>query len=554
MNSSENSIINKNNYNYTSTLHKSMTEQFDPFTGTYRIKHAAARATARASIAALTNAIKSSYGALGLDKMCISTAGDVTVTNDGATILENIRTDDPLADLIVELSRLQDTEMGDGTTGVVLLASALIEKGFELIEKGLHPSVVVSGYKIAYREAAAHIRTNLSTDNVDMHAVVRTTLASKITNHEHFTDLVVNAVLNTERIINNKKLYDLKKINILKKEGGHMTDSIAVEGYCINAQPASKQMPCVLQNPRICLIDFDLVKIRMPLNVNIVVNDPDHLEENRKAEIALALERVKKILENADVILTSRNIDDICLKPVIEQNKIAIKRVPINDLETLSKTLNIPIARTENVETILIKSIEVKSIAHENLTILKTEDNKNSLSSIILRGPNEQVLEEMHRSVHDGLSTLVRLLHTPKVVPGGGALEIGLSIFFDSISRSLSKKESISILTFSECLHIIPKTLANNSGYDVNAIISDLITTQSKLAQAGNTSAFNYGIDVLTGEIDDNIKRGIVEPSVLKLRALRAAVEVAIAILRIDEIVKVPKVPPKPKRNQCGDY
>lgn len=529
-----------------------MSETFDPFTGTYRQQGSSARSRAVTSARMLTTAIKSSYGALGLDKMCISPAGDVTVTNDGATILKSMRLDDPIADLIVELSKQQDLEMGDGTTGVVLLASSLIEHGVKLIEKGMHPSVVVSGYKMAYREAAVLIRDKLSVEKFDIEAVVRTTLASKVIDGDFFTKLVVNAVKNTEKVVNGKSVYNAEKINILKKEGGTMTDSVAIKGYCINAQPVSKLMPRSIESPRICLLDFDLAKVRMPINVNIVCEDPDQLEKNRKAEIDISLDRVKRVLESVDVILTSRNIDDTCIKPILDQNKIAIKRVPIDDLQVLSKALSLPIAKTEDIETAIVDKLEVKQLAHENFTVISTK-NAN-LCSVILRGANEQVLEEMHRSVHDGLCSLSKVLETKRVLPGGGALEIALSIFFEKIARSLSKKESAAILTFSECLHIIPKTLAMNAGLDANNVLAELYLTQVQSEKDGNENPHFFGLDVLTGEVGDNLRRGIIEPAVQKQRALRAAVEVAIAILRIDEIIKVPRALPKERRDACGDY
>lgn len=527
-----------------------MSEFFDPFTATYRQTGASARQRAVTSAKMLTSAIKTSYGALGLDKMCISSTGDVTVTNDGVTILSSMILDDPIADLIIELSKQQDNEMGDGTTGIVLLAASLIEKGVELIDKGLHPSIVVSGYKMAYKEAAFFIKNEMNIKNMNLEAIVRTTLASKVLEGDHFIKLVLDAVENTKKIENGKVIYEAHKINILKKEGNSMYDSETVKGYCINAQPSSRLMKKKIENARICLLDFDLAKIRLPINVNVVCENPEDLENNRKSEIRIAVDRVKKILENVDVILTTKNIDDTCTKPIIDADKISIKRVPMKDIETLSKALNLPISRTEDVETAIVKSVEVKQLSNENFTIISTPENVN-LCSIILRGPNEQVLEEMHRSVHDGLCSLSRVLETGKILPGGGALEIALSLLFERFARSLTKKESIAILSFAESLHIIPKTLAVNAGLDSNHVLSDIIHKQIKSFENGDKQAHFYGLDVLSGEIGNNIERGIVEPAVLKLRALRAAVEVAIAILRIDEIIKVPPAPVK-QRDACG--
>lgn len=670
-----------------------MSETFDPFTGTYRQTSGSARSSAITSTRILTKAIKTSYGALGLDKMCISPTGDIIITNDGVTILKNIQLNDPIADLIIELSKQQDIEMGDGTTTVVLLANSLIEKGIELIEKGLHPSIIISGYKMAYKESVALIRDRLSTnanrlDQVTLANITRTSISSKIIEGEHFTDLILQAVLRTtggslntnihktiennlnknipkvtssenmsnnqENVIKSTSAKNIQKaiesenipeskipeskisenfstpndlsssqntskvqkitsripitvpykhdessiINILKKEGRSMEESSFLNGYAINAQPVSKMMPRSMENVRICLIDYEMSRVRMPLNVNIICNNPDALEKNRKEEIDISVKRVKNLLKYCDVILSSRNIDDYCIKPIMNEGKIAIKRVPLDDLKTLSKCLNIPILKTapqktfegsqntsnihsgksknnnnsleccnlmngpsenESIDddfekslrddnfTVLVDKIEVKQLSFENYTVITKNDS--CFTSIILRGPNEQILEEMERAVNDGMSSLRKVLQFEQIIPGGGAIEIALSILLERISRNISKKESIAMLSFTECLQTIPKVLSLNSGLDPNEMVSKLILKQMKMEKEGS-DCFFYGLNVLTGKIENNIESGIVEPAIQKIRIIRAAVEVAIAILRIDEIIKVPKKTPK-QRETC---
>ncbi|ELA47659.1 T-complex protein 1, alpha subunit [Vavraia culicis subsp. floridensis] len=527
-----------------------MSETIDPFTGTTRTTAEAARNAVTKAVLTLTNAVKTSYGALGLDKMCIGTTGDVLITNDGATILTNMDVKDPIANLIIELSRQQDVEMGDGTTGVVLLASALIERGNELIKRGLHPSIVVSGYKMAFRESQRFIKEKLENKGVDINAVVDTTLSSKVVYSKHFNELTLRAVKAVEHVdFLGKKKYKIQNINILKKEGGQMADSFAVEGYAINAQPCSKEMPTNMKKVKVALLDFDLGKVRLPLNVNIVVDDPDMLEKNRKNEISIALDRVNMILDSADVILSSRNIDDFCVKPIIERKKIGIKRVPMKDLKVLSKALNISISKTEEIEVAEIDEISVEQLAHENYTIFKFGKN---LSSIVLRGGNDTLLEEMERSVNDGLCAIKRTLECESVLAGGGAFECALSIFLEEYAFSLPGKEAAAIFTYSESLLVIPKTLAMNAGLDANQSLSELRAFQNNGNQEGMSECFDYGLDIRTGEIVNNIKRGIVEPGISKIRALRAATEVAISILRIDEVIKIPEAPKKQQRDMCG--
>ncbi|KRH93643.1 Chaperonin complex component, TCP-1 alpha subunit (CCT1) [Pseudoloma neurophilia] len=561
-----------------------MSEVFDPFTGTYRSKAESARVACLSATRMLTKAIKTSYGALGQDKMCISQTGDVLITNDGITILKNMLLNDPIADLIIELSKQQDIEIGDGTTTIVLLANALIEKGIELIEKGLHSSIIIAGYKQAYKESIALIRDRLSVNEYNLKNITKTTISSKLIEGDHFTNLILKAVLNTAQQTENNEYFITntvdsnnllnQNINILKKEGGSMYDSVCLDGYAINAQPVNKNMPKMMKNARVCLLDFDLSRIRMPLNVNIVCDNPDDLEKNRKEEIEIALKNVDKILKECDVILTTRNIDDFCIKPILEAGKMAIKRVPMKDMKILSDCLNIPILKdvngfmnddifndeslnveqnaqgSNNKAVTILDNIEVKQLCHENYTVITK--NGASFSTIILRGPNEQVIDEMERAVNDGICALRKVINTKKILPGGGAIEIALSIFLEKVARNISSKESISLLSFTECLHVIPKTLAINAGMCPNETISNLILKQIHLERNGHENPHFYGLNVLTGQIGDNMEQGIVEPAILKMRIIRAAVEVAISILRIDEIIKVPVKLPRERQDPCG--
>ncbi|EPR78872.1 T-complex protein 1 subunit alpha [Spraguea lophii 42_110] len=529
------------------------------FTGSTKLTNTDARNHNLKAISAVKNSIMTSFGALGLDKMCIDSTGEVLITNDGATIIQTMDIVDPAAKILAEIAMQQDIEVGDGTTTVVLLAASLIEKGIKLINQGLHPSVIVNGYKMVYKEALNFIKNTMEQDSKNIKSIIETTISSKVINVEKelFGDILYNAVKNIEDVdFNGNNIYRIENINILKKQGGSIADSNLINGYAINALPSNLMVKKV-EKPKIICIDFDLNKVRLPLGVNVTVSDPDKLEEIRKKETTLTLERVDKIIKSgATVVLSSRGIDDICAKPFVDAGMIAIKRVDASELKALAKGLDIPIVTSlsdlegkDVINTIgNADSIVIESIGDSECTVVYASEKK--LSSIILRGPNEQVIEEMDRSVHDGLCVIKRVMETGKVLPGGGAFESSLAIHLEELSTTISSKEGVVVFYFSEALLEIPRILMQNAGLDSNELLSKLLFYHQEGKKKKEKDHYLFGIDLYTGEIQNNIANGIIEPSLVKIKALRSAVEAAISILRIDEIIYVPEEK-KEERPQC---
>ncbi|KAG0441852.1 T-complex protein 1 subunit alpha [Dictyocoela muelleri] len=535
----------------------------DITTGNSRISGLSVRERNLKAVLAVSNAIKSSFGALGLDKMCIDNTGDVTITNDGATILHMMNVDDPVARILVDLARQQDVEVGDGTTGVVLLAASLIEGGVKLINKGVHPSLVVSGFKMAYKECQRFINKKLEIPIArlgnDLTPVINTTLSSKVIHSPHFIKLIYDAVKQIECNRYGALYYPIEEIQILKKEGNSMDGSFLINGYAINCIPASESMLKKVKNPRIILIDFDLRKMKMPLGAQIVTENPDQLESMRLKESEVIVNQVKMILSKANVIFSSKGIDDICLKPIIEAGGIGVRRVKYEDLKNLSRILNIPILTTlsdlegsDKIEHVgSAESVTVETIGDDECIFVNT---KKRAASIILRGANEELLMEMERNVHDALCVLKRTLESKSVLPGGGAFECALSIFLEEFASTISTKEQLAIYTFAKSLREIPKLLASNAGLDPNEMLARLISFQSEGNAMRLKDCFEYGLDVNLGLVQNNIVKGIVEPSIIKIRALRAATEAAMSILRIDEITFIaPKVTKKKEECVEGD-
>ncbi|AFM97909.1 T-complex protein 1 subunit alpha [Encephalitozoon hellem ATCC 50504] len=500
------------------------------------------------------NAIKTSFGPLGLDKMCVDSAGEVSITNDGATILQNMVVDDPAAKILVDLATHQDHEVGDGTTSVVLIAASLIEKGAGLIASGVHPSVVVSGYKMAFNECVQFIKKSISKSALNLGPkalknVVKTSISSKVINSENelFCGIVIDALKCIESTGENKKnTYPIEDINILKHPGGSMKESFLYQGYALNCSLASNFMKKQIKKPKILCIDFGLQKYKNPLTVSIVVDDPNRLEDIRKKELEITKKQVKAIIDSgADVVLTTRGIDDMCTKILLEAGIVGVRRCKKEDLVVIAKATGTGLVNsisdlngTDSITALgSADKFEVVPIGEEECILIN--GLKRKMASIILRGANSQLLDEMQRSVHDAICVLKRTLESNNIVPGGGSVECALSLMLEKFAFTVNSKEHVAIHRYAESLLSIPKILATNAGLDSNEIVASLMSSQSKESAKSSDSKF-LGIDVTTGRIQDNFEHGIIEPSMNKMKSLKAATEAAISILRINEVIILP--------------
>ncbi|KAI5169166.1 T-complex protein 1 subunit alpha [Pancytospora epiphaga] len=489
------------------------------------------------------DSIRTSYGPLGLDKMCIDASGTVSITNDGATILSNMIVEDPSAKLLVNLALEQDRTVGDGTTSVVLLAANLIMLGAKLVEDGIHPSTVVSGYRMALNECIGYIRAHVAKkleEGAMADAVVETSISSKIISVEKelFIKIVKQAL---DHVLQGGK-YMVERINILKAPGESLRDSEFYNGYILNCSVASRLMLNSIKNPKIACIDFSLLREKLPLTVNIRVTDPEKIEAIRMKEIEMTKNKCRAIIESgANLVLTTGGIDEMCVKMFIDAGVVAVRRCSRVDLLTIAKAVGTQLKESIVGDDSMYKldglgtcdSYEIKDIGDHNLVFLS--GCRDGLASILLRGPNSQILDEAERSVNDALQILKRTLESKSVVPGGGAVEAALSFMLEEFVTQTNCREHIAIHRYSEALLEIPRILASNAALDSNKILGELLSKQYKVFKSGVFDRF-YGLDVTKGEVQDNLKAGIVEPTMYKLRALRAATEAAISVLRINEI------------------
>ncbi|KAG9393983.1 Chaperonin Cpn60/TCP-1 [Carpediemonas membranifera] len=530
----------------------------------------------------LGSIVSTSFGPLGLDKMIVSTVGDITVTNDGATILSRIDVQHPAARVLVQLSRLQDMEVGDGTTTVVILASELLKLGNNLIEAGIHPTNVMSGYRRAVAKATKFLEENMShqvsiEDTEVLMNVARTSMSSKnISNPDYFSRLVVDSL---RAIKNSSGKFPVENVPILKAVGGSSNESQLIEdGIAIPCMMVSPQMPSYIKDAKIAILDFALKPQRMATGVQIQVTDPDKLRQIKEQEESMLLARTKVLTDaGANVILTTGGIDGTAAAFLVENGVMGVQHCDKRDLRHIIKNtggkillsfadLDAPVEgdeyeadtfeeALEDYKTNLAGSIGSADTVSEEL--LKTTDTVGDLNqkllfirggptsavrSIILRGSSEEHIDETERSVHDALCAVKRVLESSEFVPGGGCAETAVSVFLErkSVDKVIDPREQLALDAFGKAMLVIPKILAKNAAKDATELVAGLRAKHIAAQKAeGVTDDRDFGLDLVEGVVRNNFKAGVLEPLMSKIKSLNYATEAAITVLRIDDVTRL---------------
>lgn len=509
---------------------------------------------------AVSNIVKSSLGPVGLDKMLVDDIGDVTITNDGATILRRLEVEHPAAKVLVELAELQDSEVGDGTTSVVIIAAELLKRGIELVKNGIHPTTIMSGFRIALKDAVKFIKSVLMvsidelSDDVILSAA-KTSMASKLLNadDQFWSKLAVDAVRSVKTCTaDGKARYPVSAIHILKAHGKSSADSELVNGFALNVQRAAQGMPSMIKDAKIALLDFPLQRHKVQMGVSIQVEDVAEVEGIRQRELDITKERIQKILHSgANVILTTKGIDDVCLKYFVEAGALAARRVKKEDLTRLARATGgrvvVTLADMEGNETFDAECLGSAELVQEErmgdgemLYVRGTALSK--ATTIVLRGANEFHLDELDRALHDVLMVVKRVLESAAVVAGGGAVEAALSIYLEKQAQLLGTREHLAVGEFAQALLVIPRTLSVNAAQDAIELVARLRSNQHRAHLESNTTdqllKFT-GLDLVAGSVRNNLQCGVVEPAISKIKCLRFATEAAITILRIDDMIKL---------------
>ncbi|MDG7053706.1 MAG: TCP-1/cpn60 chaperonin family protein [Nitrososphaerota archaeon] len=486
--------------------------------------------------------VKSSLGPRGLDKMLVDPIGDVTITNDGATILKEIDVQHPAAKMMVEISKTVDNEVGDGTTSSVVIAGSLLEKAEQLLDKDVHSSVIVDGYQAAAEKALellSQIAKQITPDDrASLLKIAKTSMQSKLISEdsEPISKIVVDAILKISTKKAEKYTVDLDNIKVEKKSGASIQDTALIKGIVLDKEIVHSGMPTKIEKAKIALINTALEVEKTEISAEIRITDPSQIQMFLDEENRMIKTMVEKIHEaGANVVICQKGIDDIAQHYLAKHGILAVRRVKESDMTKLAKATNGRVST--NLDDLNEKDLGYADLVHQK----KVESDKwvfiegcrNPLSvTLLIRGGSQRVVDEVDRSIHDALMVVKDVIEKPSIVGGGGAPEAFLASHLNEWADSFDGREQLAIKKFAEALEVIPLTIAENAGMDP---IDTMITLRSKQSQGQKWT----GIDARNTKIADMYSQDIVEPLVVKEQIIISATETACMILRIDDVISI---------------
>jgi len=506
-----------------------------------------------AAARAVADAVRTTLGPKGMDKMLVDSIGDVVITNDGVTILEEMEVEHPAAKMMVEVAKTQNEEVGDGTTTSVVIAGELLKKAEELLDQEIHPTVITRGFKLAKEEALKileEIAKSISIDDTDsLMKIAITSMSGKSVERASpkLAELVVQAVKEVAKKVDGKIEIDTDDIKREKKHGGSTEDTELIRGIVIDKEVVHPAMPKKIEDARIALLDVALEVKEPETDAQIRITSPEQMQAFLDQEQRMLKTMVEKIARsNANVVLCQKGIDDIAQHYLAKKGILACRRVKQSDMEKLAKATGGKVA--SNLDDFsaddlgFAKLVEEKKIAGEAMTFIRGCKDPKAVT-ILVRGSTEHVVDEIDRSIEDAIGAVSSALEVGKIVAGAGSPEAEIAKRVRKFAEKFSGREQLAILAFADAMEVIPRSLAENGGLDP-------IDTLVELRAAHEQGKISGGISLYDGKIADAFEMGVIEPLKVKTQAIKSAAEAAEMILRIDDVISAGKLakgmPPAP--------
>jgi len=489
---------------------------------------------------AIADAVRSTLGPRGMDKMLVDSMGDVVITNDGVTILKEIDVDHPAAKMLVEVAKTQDEEAGDGTTSAVILSGELLKKAIDLIDANIHPTIIAGGYRLAATKAQ-EILDELAMD-VDvkdkktLKLIAETSMISKSVSasREALADMAVKAVIAVAEQNNKKWSVDMDNIQIVKKAGGSMDDTQLIQGIIVDKEPVHPAMPKRIENAKIALLDTAVEVQKTEIDAKIEITDPAQMQAFLDEEENMLRKMVATIkASGANAVFCQKGIDDLAQHFLAKEKIFAVRRVKKSDMEKLAKATGATvISKIEEMSAEELGSaalIEVRQLGEDEMTFVTGCKNPKAVS-LLLRGGTEHVIDEVERSLDDAMSVVAVAIEDGKMVTGGGSTAVELAMRLRDYAASVGGREQIAIDAYASALEVIPTALAENAGQDP----IDILINMRKAHKDGKIHA---GVNVYTGKVVDMMDQKVIEPIRVNRQAINSATDAAVMILRIDDVI-----------------
>ena len=531
-----------------------MTQQVQPIfilpEGTQRSIGRDAQRTNIMAARIVAETVRTTLGPKGMDKMIVDSLGDVTVTNDGVTILEEMQIEHPSAKMIVEVAKTQEDEVGDGTTTAVVLAGELLKNSERLLDQDVHPAVIARGYRLA-ADKALEVLNDMAEkitprDENILKQIAMTAMTGKGAEYakEKLSELAVKAV---KLVAEDDSSVDLDNIKIEKRTGGSVEDSELIKGIVIDKERVHSSMPRLVRNAKIALVDKEIEIKKTEIDAKIEITSPDQLQAFLDQEEKMLKDMVEQVASaGANVLICQKGIDDVAQHFLAKKGIYAVRRVSDSDMKKIAKAINGQVVSNlhdlSKEDLGFAGAVEERKVGGDEFTYIMECKNPKAVT-ILVRGGTEHITNEIERAITDAVGDVAAALKDGKVVAGAGAPEVELAMDLRKYAESLSGREQLAVQAFADSMEIIPRTLIENAGLDPIDIMTELKSAHAKKQKWA-------GVDVFTGKINDSWKKGVIEPLKIKTQAVSSASEVAIMILRIDDVIassgskdKGPKMP-----------